>query len=106
MGYPPEIRKFTGLSRPTPPPPPANPKTTQLSVAHPRPAPPLPPPPPPPRPPCPESRSGLNVRAHVPATHASRMDRSHFGRDVQRQIGGINPSRAPRRDRPQAGASL
>src|SRR6266446_6305166 len=55
---------------------------------------------------CSPARSACNVRAHVPASHPPRMDRSHFGRDVQRQIGRVDPSRAARGHRPQAGASL
>src|SRR5216110_1876613 len=42
----------------------------------------------------------------VPATHPLRMDRGHFGRDVQRQIGRADPARAAGRHRPQASASL
>jgi len=38
---------------------------------------------------CSLARSACNVRAHVPTAHPLRMDRSHRGRDVQRQVGKL-----------------
>jgi len=63
----------------------------------------------PPSPPgvrCSPARSACNVRAHVPTSQPSGVDEVISGVMFQREIGRVDPSRAPRGHRRQAGASL